>query len=347
VVGPGARVRAALLEAMIPRRRTGSEESLAHFVRRRFGAEILERLAQPLVSGIYGSDAETLSLEATMPRFPTMERERGSIVRALRAKQRASGREESASGARYGLFVALDRGMQVLSDALARSVGDRIRLRTSVRAIEREGARWRVVLEGGGSEVADAVVIATSARRAASMIRDVDPLIHDGLDTLPHGSAATVTFAWKESEIPRPLDAYGFVVPAVERRTILASTWASAKWPGRAPPGWALIRVFIGGMHAEDVADRDEASLIATARRELRALMGIESRPAFSIVTRFDRAMPIYRVGHLERVASLEAHFARFSGLALAGNGLRGVGIPDAIASGLRAATAVALATSA
>ncbi|MDQ3037809.1 MAG: protoporphyrinogen oxidase, partial [Myxococcota bacterium] len=315
-VSPLARLRANL-EPLIPARRGRAagalrEESLAAFVRRRFGAELLERLAQPLVSGIYGSDAETLSLEATMPRFPTMERERGSVVRALREKQ-ASAAGEPASGARYGMFVGFDRGMQVLVDALVRSLGARLRTRSPVRAIERVGTTWRVVLASGEVREHDAVIVALASHRIASLLRagGIDDALTEGLDAIPHGSAATITFAWRRAEIPHALDAFGFVVPAVERRAVLASTWSSVKWPGRAPAGWELLRVFVGGQHDEDAPDRDDDALIASARRELRALMGIEAEPAFARVVRYARAMPIYRVGHLERARAIEGRAER------------------------------------
>lgn len=340
VVSAPAKLRAGLELVVPPRREPGGEESLGRFVRRRFGPEILERLAQPMISGIYGSDAETLSLEATMPRFPRMERERGSVVRALRAQKAAGATKEAASGARYGLFIGFDRGMQVLIDALVRAAGSRLRTRAPVRAVERAGAGWRVVLDSGEALEADAVVLAVASHRIASILRagEIDERLADGLDAIPHGSAATVTFAWREREVPHPLDAFGFVVPAVERRAILASTWASTKWPNRAPAGWALIRVFLGGLHDPAAHERDDDALIRSARRELRALMGIEAEPAFTMVMRYPRAMPLYQVGHLARVEAIEARAERIPRLALAGNGMRGVGIPDAIASGERAA---------
>ncbi|AKF05781.1 protoporphyrinogen oxidase [Sandaracinus amylolyticus] len=341
VVSSGAKVRAGLEVVVPPRRAPEGEESLARFVRRRFGAEMLERLAQPMISGIYGSDAEVLSLEATMPRFTRMERERGSVTRALRAAASSAKKSDAASGARYGLFIGFDRGMQVMIDALVRAIGPRLRTNTPVRAIERGGQGWRVVLESGETRSCDAVVLAVASHRIASMLRGVDGVLADGLEAIPHGSAATVTFAWRESEVPHALDAFGFVVPAVERRSILASTWASTKWPDRAPAGWALIRVFVGGLHDPDAADRDDDALVRSARRELRALMGIEASPAFTKVMRYPRAMPLYQVGHLARVEAIEARASRHDRLGLAGNGMRGVGIPDAIASGERAADRV------
>ncbi len=341
IVGRGAKARAALETVLPARRADAGEESLAGFVRRRFGDELLERLAQPLVAGIYGSDAETLSLDATMPRFPAMERASGSVVRALRAKQKQGA--EAASGARYGLFVAFDRGMQVLIDALVARLGTRVRTGRSVRAVAREGDGFRVVCGDGESIAADGVVLACAAPRVGAMLREggLDPALSDGLEAIPHGSAATVTFAFPAAAVPHPLDAYGFVVPAVERRDVLACTWSSVKWPGRAPEGWALLRVFLGGVHDEDVDGRDEAALVASARRELRALMGITAAPSRTRVMRYPHAMPIYRLGHLARVRAIEARLKALPALGIAGNGLWGVGIPDAIASGERAAERV------
>jgi oxygen-dependent protoporphyrinogen oxidase len=340
IISPLAKMRAGL-ELLIPSRTGSDEESLARFVTRRFGSEILERLAQPLISGVYGSDAETLSLEATMPRFLQMERDKSSVLRAMHAQKSRS--KENASGARYGLFVGFDRGMQVMIDALAKRIGERLETRKSVRSIERSGARWRVRFESGESRTCDAVIVALPAHRIASILRagGMNDGLIDGLDAIPHGSAATVTFAFRRDEVPHALDAFGFVVPAVERRAVLASTWSSVKWPGRAPAGWELIRVFLGGPHDPDVLLREDDELVANAKRELKALMGISSAPAFTRVMRYPRAMPNYRVGHLERASAIEGRVSRIPGLALAGNSLRGVGIPDAIASGERAAERV------
>lgn len=337
ILSPFAKLRVGL-ELLIPSRSDASEESLARFVTRRFGTEILERLAQPLVSGVYGSDAETLSLEATMPRFIKMEREKGSVLRALHAQR--SRAQENASGARYGLFVSFDRGMQVLTDALTARIGGRIRTQTPARSIERAGTRWRVRTESGESHTCDGVIVALPAHRIASLLRasGANEGLIDGLDAIPHGSAATVTFAFRREDVPHALDAFGFVVPAIEKRAVLASTWSSVKWPGRAPEGWELIRVFLGGPQDPEVILRDDDELTARAKRELEALMGISSAPAFTRIMRYPHAMPQYRVGHLERASAIENRVSRLLGLELAGNSLHGVGIPDAIASGERAA---------
>ncbi len=315
----------AAMEPFVPRR-AGAEESMAQFVSRRFGDEVLDRLAQPLIGGIYGGDPDRLSLEATMPRFVEMERRYGSVIRGMLAAQNKAS-EQAASGARYGLFVAFDRGMQVLIDALAGRLGGRVRTEAPVRHLERVEGGWRV-----DGEAADRVIVAIPAWRAAELLRPIDDRLAQGLEGIPYGSAATVTFAWPEAQIPHPLDAFGLVVPAVERRSILAATFASVKWPGRAPRGQALIRVFIGGAHAEDAAELDDETLTALARREIGRLLGVTAEPRFSSVGRYVRAMPQYQLGHVERVDALMARADRHPGLYLAGNAYRGVGIPDTIA---------------
>ncbi|HJL16387.1 MAG TPA: protoporphyrinogen oxidase [Sandaracinaceae bacterium LLY-WYZ-13_1] len=323
---PG-KLRAAL-ETVIPRHR-GPEESMARFVRRRFGREVLDRLAQPLVGGIYGGDPDRLSLEATMPRFVSLERDHGSVIRGMRARQRRRA-EQAASGARYGLFVAFDRGMQVLIDALVARLGGRVKVGAKVTGLARRHGGWRAGFEGGGVD-ADRVILALPAWRAAALVAPHHERLTEALESIPYGSAATVTSAWPRADVPHPMDAFGFVVPSVERRSVLAATFSSVKWPDRAPEGEVLVRVFVGGANAPDVAELDDPTLVALARRELRSLMGVEAAPRFSLVWRYTRAMPQYQVGHLARVDAIEAMQRDLPGLDLAGNAYRGVGIPDTI----------------
>lgn len=324
----------AAIERVVPRGRPRDDESLASFVTRRFGVELLERLAQPLASGIYGASPRALSLGATMPRFLALEREHGSVSAGL---SRAPG-DTAARGARYSMFVGFRDGMQTLPDAVARVLGDRVRLGVPAIGLDRRQGGRLVVRTPGGDLEADGVVLALEAFGAASLLAPHDALAADLLRSVDHGSAATATLGYDRSDIPHPLDAFGFVVPAVERTGLLASTWASVKWPGRAPEGKALLRVFLGGADHPDVCDRTDAELVALARRGLRRLMGIAARPELVRVDRFVRAMPRYHVGHRRRAATVDARLARLPGIELAGNALHGVGIPDAVASGWRAA---------
>lgn len=337
VISLEGKARAALELALPPRTRGPREdESLASFVRRRFGWEVLERLAQPLASGIYGADAESLGLLGTMPRLLEMEAAHGSVTRALVAAARQA-QEQVGSGARYGLFVSFDGGMRVLIDALVAKLGARLALGRAAVALRREASGLFVRDAEGREERFDRVIVAQPAHRVAPLLRGLgEDAIADGLDAIPHGSAATVTFVWRRDEVPHALDAYGFVVPRVERRRILASTWSSEKWPGRAPADHVLIRVFASGDDAFDA--RDDELLALEARRELADLMGITAPPRFQKTMRYLRAMPLYGTDHIARRDAIAARLASITDVAVAGNSLFGVGIPDAIASGERAA---------
>lgn len=333
----------ALEEPSIPARARDvdahEDESLASFARRRFGWELFERISQPLAAGIYGADPELLGLSATMPRFPSHEATYGSVAKGLEetVKKDAS---QASSGARYGLFFSFDGGMQVLTDALTEALGDRVQLQREARAIERRDGHVLVTDERGEVHRADGVILALPAYRTARLLREIDTPLASMLESVPYGSAATVTFAWKRSDVPHALDAYGFVVPRVERRRIFASTWSSEKWPGRAPADEVLIRTFASG--DDDFASRSDELLALESRRELRALMGITKAPLFEKVIRYARAMPHYTTEHLARRAAARARFDALGPIAIAGNALMGVGIPDAIQSGVDAAKRLA-----
>lgn len=329
-----------LLEPMIPPDPLHDDESLASFVTRRMGREVLERLAQPLVGGIYGSDPATLSLHATMPRFVQMEREHGSVVRGLQRASSASLQVDAAStaGVRYGMFFSFRDGMQTFSDTLAGPLASQIRLRCVVGRIESVGRGYRVHAAGYDAADYDAVIIATPAPAAAQLLSTFDVPISQSLAAITHSSTATVSYAWKRGEIAHALDAYGFVVPQSEQRGLMACTWSSQKWEHRTPAGYALIRVFFGGHGDPGVVDRADEQLVSEGLTELRALMGIEAKPTLSRVARQHFAMPQYTVGHLKRARVIEALLASHRGLALAGNALHGVGIPDAVREGEQAA---------
>ena len=323
------------LDLVLPKRRASDDESLQSYVERRLGREAFERLAQPLVSGIYGADPQKLSLAATMPRFVEMEREHGSVIRGLWARQRAAqgGASVKAAGARYGLFAAFRGGMQSLVDALASRLEGSIRLRHLVTAIEHDADGSISVEVRGAFHGYDALIVAVPAHVAAQILPSFDPELSRHLFGIPYASAATVTCAFPRAAIPHPLDAFGFVVPATENREILASTWASVKYAGRAPADKALIRVFVGGYTGQHLVDRRDDELLEIARRELRELLGVTEPPEWFRVARFLRAMPQYHLGHQARVAEIEALTQKHRRFALAGNAYRGVGIPDAIKS--------------
>jgi len=335
------------------------DESLADFVRRRLGREALERMAQPMVGGIYTADPEQLSLRATMPRFLEMEREHRSLIRALRKQGIPSVGEEAksaTSGARYSLFLSFDRGMQVLTDKLEERILEyktqiasggsppqvSIRVNTTVESLTLEGGdespRW--ILKTGRNETltADAVCLALPGHASARLLRTVDAQLASGLDGISYASSATINLAFKRADIPHPLDGFGFVVPFIEKRSLIACTFSSIKFAGRAPDGYALLRAFVGGALQPDMLDLPEADLISRVRDDLRDLLGIERPPVFSELTKWELSMPQYHVGHLEKVQRIEQRVALLPNITLAGNAYSGLGIPDCIRSGETAA---------
>jgi oxygen-dependent protoporphyrinogen oxidase len=324
------------LDLVLPRGGGERDESLASFVRRRLGREALERVAQPLAGGIYTADVERLSLAATMPRFRDLERRHRSLILGLRAQAGAS----RAAGARYSLFVAPADGMGALVDGLARRLPEGVlRLRAPVAGLALEAGRWRLRI-GGEPLVADALVLATPAYGAAGLLDAIDAQLARDLRAIDYVSSATVTLGYRAADVPG-LRGFGFVVPAVERRALIACTYASRKFPGRAPDGYELVRGFVGGALRPELPELDDAALTETVRRDLRELAGVTAAPTLVRVHRHRRAMPQYAVGHLDRVAAIEARVGALRAVALAGAAYRGVGIPDCVRGGEEAADAV------
>jgi len=336
------------LDLVLPRLNINgaTDESLAQFIRRRLGQEALDRVAQPMVGGIYTADPEKLSLQATMPRFIEMERRHRSIIRALRKRQQLPNvsDESQTQGARYSLFVSFDRGMQLLVERLAEKLATiGIALRTRVTAVvwDMTARQWQVCAENGPAIAVDAVCLAVPAYTAASLLAETDVLLAAGLNQITYESTATLNLAYRRADVPHPLDGFGFVVPFVEKRSLIACTFSSVKFAGRAPQDAVLLRAFVGGAMQSELVELDDAEMTARVRADLRDLLGIQSEPLFVEISRWRRSMPQYEVGHLARVKTIAARVAALPGLALAGNAYEGVGIPDCIRSGEAAAAAL------
>ncbi len=325
-------------EPFIPRRRNTGDEPLGSFFRRRFGTEALERIIEPLMTGIFAGDAERMSIQATFPRFPEMERVSGSVVKAmLGARKRGAG-----PNPRWTPFVTLRGGLTELVDTIASRLGPvRVVTGRPVKNLRvRAGGGYELALDGE-SLAADALILATPAYDAASLLESVDRPAAELLRGIPYVSTATVSLGYRQAGFGHTLDGYGFVVPRAEGRPLLASTWTSSKWAHRTPDGSVLIRSYVGGAGREAVLDRPDAALIDLVREELRGLMGITEQPALAKVYRWPSAMPQYLVGHLDRIAGIETALARVPGVFLAGAAYRGIGIPDCIRDGMTAAQRV------
>jgi oxygen-dependent protoporphyrinogen oxidase len=328
-----------LAEPWVPRRPATEEgdESVGRFARRRLGYEAYERLVQPLLGGIHTADADRLSLAATFPEYMAQEQYFGCIQR--------NAAKRSDSGARYGMFVAPRAGIGRLIEALAsRLPTDAVQLATPIAVVRRDGNQWHITRSDGQTDSADALILALPAPAAAGLLVHVDSNLSQELAAIEYAGCAIVCLAYRRDQFGVPPDGFGFVVPRVENRRLLAGSFASEKFAGRAPQEEVIIRAFIGGAIAPELAELPEDELQAIAQNELTELMQITGAPLWSNVARWRASMPQYHVGHLQRIASIEARAAAIPGLALAGNAFHGVGIPQCIHSGETAAVKIAAA---
>jgi oxygen-dependent protoporphyrinogen oxidase len=331
-------------ECVMPRRRSEQDESLADFSRRRLGRETLERLVQPLAGGIYMGDPERLSIQATFPQFVEMEREHGSLIRAARANRVKGGGNHEPGGPQYSLFVAPRRGMAQLVDALAeRLTGCGIHCRQRVESIlPDQGGGWRVEMVDGltgnrWQKNFAGVILALPACHAGPLLMPVNRELATLLGEIPYAGCVVVNLAYERGDVSHPLDSFGFVAPHVERRSVLACTFSNLKYPGRAPDDKILLRAFLGGACFPEVLEWSDEQVLQSVQQELRELLGVSGPPLLTRINRWQRSMPQYHVGHLDRVRRIEELADTLPGLELAGNYGRGVGIPHCIRSGEQA----------
>jgi oxygen-dependent protoporphyrinogen oxidase len=320
-------------EVLVPRRASDGDESIASFVRRRFGQEAVDYLADPLLAGIHAGDAERLSMRALFPRLLEAERTSGSVIRAFRALH--------VKPSPRGAFVSLPGGTGELVDALTAALTPDT-VTYGVRVAELHRAGNFLLGASGHTFEARSVILAAPAYVTASLLRGIDTALAALCDTVPYASTATVAFGYRRDQVAHPMQGTGFVVPRVERRALMAGTWVSSKWPGRAPEGHVLLRGFLGGGRDPQRLDRSDEELIADARGELTTLLGISGEPVFARLFRWTRQSPQYEVGHLDRVAAIDERLASISGLYVAGSGFHAIGIPDCIADGRETAARAA-----
>jgi len=320
-------------EVLVPRANGTADESIASFVRRRFGNEAVDYLADPLLAGIHAGDAERLSMRALFPRLVEAERQSGSVIRALRRLRVRPSPE--------GAFVSLPGGTRELVDTLTAMLpAGTVLTRSCITSVERRDTF--LVHSSDGPARARAVILAVPAYVAGSLLQAINAPLADACASVPYASTATVAFGFRREQVAHPLRGTGFVVPRTEGLALLAGTWVSSKWPGRAPEGHVLIRGFLGGGRDPRRLEADDGELIATARRELSDILGISGDPVLTRLYRWTRQSPQYEVGHLDRVAAIERSLRSLPGLFVAGSGFRSIGIPDCIADGRATAARVA-----
>lgn len=330
----GGRARLAL-EPVIRRRRGGDDESVASFVRRRFGSELLDEVVEPLVGGVHGAPTEVLSTDMILPALRAIERDGASI--ALRALRTPS------PTARGGLppLVTLRGGMGQLIDALVDSVGDALHLDSGVAALQRTGERWRIVLTDGSTVDTPSVVVATPPAAAAELLDPIDQELAGLVNAQPMSQSQVVTLVWEpevaEAGAVQP-PGTGFLVPRREGGHVAACTWVSAKWHHRAPPGGVIARLFLRPV---DDAFLPEDQAIRTAREVVADTLGLHASPSRALHAAWTSAIPVMHVGHRRRTATIARRVTAVPGLALAGAGLEGGGLPACIRSGALAAASL------
>jgi oxygen-dependent protoporphyrinogen oxidase len=339
------------LELLIPPRPSEGDESVAALVKRHFGQEAVDRLADPLLSGIYGGDATQLSAQTVLPRLVEMETKYGSLTRGMLAahrKMRAMAKSSSDGASRGGaIFTALRGGMGQLVDAITQRLdADSVRTSTSVNGIEKTAQGWKIAA-GGASENFDALIMAAPAWTAGELLTPVDAELGAELGGIPYSSSITVNLVYDETKIGPLPDGFGFLVPAVEGRAMLACTFVHRKFLGRTPPGKAVFRAFLGGMKRTDLLAESDQALVEVVRREMREILGAKTfgakvEPEFAQVTRWRRAMAQYAVGHKARMQRVNARVTALPGLRLVGNAYDGIGVPDCIRLGRKAARELA-----
>ena len=315
-------------ETVLPRADQG-DESIASFVRRRFGREAVHYLAEPLLAGIHAGDVDRLSIRALFPRLSDAERQAGSVLRAIRTM--------GVAPSPVGAFMSLRGGIGELVDALSAALPADV-VRTSTPVTHLASAGVFAVGTPAGTLPARAVILCLPAHAAATLLRRLSPTLADLCDAVPYASTATVAFGYRRDQIRHPMQGSGFVVPRVEGGPLLAGTWVTSKWAGRAPAGHALVRGFLGGGRDPRRLDGSDEELISTARLALTALLGIDGEPVLTRLYRYPRQSPQHEVGHLDRIAAMTSHEAGIPGLYLAGSGFRAIGIPDCVADGREAA---------
>jgi oxygen-dependent protoporphyrinogen oxidase len=326
-------------ELLHPPSPVGKDETVAQMVERHFGAEVVDRLADPLLSGVYGGDAASLSVRAVLPKFVEMEESYGSLCRAMLAGRRKLAEMRKAKGyAPKPLFSSLKGGMQQMIDAIvARLNPQSLRISTEVNSLSQKDGGWELITPRG-AERFDAVIFATPARVASIMLAKVDAQLSDDLGQVEYSSSITTTLGYKRADLKSCKPGFGFLIPRSEGTRMLATTFVHTKFPFRAPDDKALVRCFLGGANDPAVLKLSDEEITAIVRKELKQITGITADPWFVKVYRWDRSMAQYTPGHLERIERIGETLKHIQNLSIAGNFYKGIGVPDCIRTGKEAA---------
>jgi protoporphyrinogen/coproporphyrinogen III oxidase len=318
-----------------PPRKATEDETVAAFVDRHYGPEMVDRLADPLLSGVYGGEASQLSVRAVLPRFAEMEAKHGSLGRAMLAARSAMARAPKTKP--RPLFTSLKEGMQQMVDALTAALDARsLKTGIVVQAVAPEAGGW-VVSAGLQSDQFDAVIVALPTHAAAALLQRGGPELSSELVAIQYSSSVTVALGYGKQVRDSLPPGFGFLVPRSEGKRLLATTFVHNKFPHRAPDDRAIVRCFLGGARGEPMLAFSEEQILTVVRQELDQILGLKAEPLFTRIFKWKGAMAQYGVGHLERLQRIEALRKKLPGLALAGNGYSGIGVPDCVRTGTAA----------
>jgi oxygen-dependent protoporphyrinogen oxidase len=322
-------------------RPSNGDESVAALVERHYGAEMVDRLADPLLSGVYGGAADELSVRAVLPRFADMEAKHGSLARGMLAARKTL--KQSATRPQP-IFTSLKNGMQELPESiLVKLAPGSLHPNSVAQAVQRQDGGW-IISAGYATDHVNAVIVATPAPAAATLLEMTSPELSAELRAIPYSSSVTVALGFGEDVRASLPPGFGFLVPRSEGKRMLATTFVHNKFPHRAPEGRALLRCFLGGSRDEQVLQLPDEEILSVVKEELRQILGLTAEPLFTRLYRWKGAMAQYTVGHLERIERIERLRKQLPGLGLAGNAYRGIGVPDCVRSGEEAAVAVVTA---
>ena len=328
------------LDLVIPGGNGRGDESIASFLRRRFGQEAVDRLGEPLLAGIHAGDPERLSILATFPRFRDLEEKHGSLVRGMWAAPRP----KAAPGAKPpAAFYSLRGGLREMVDALVlRLDREQLWTKAAVLGVSRAASGFSLAVQGGETVSAERVIVAAPGPKVAPALEGLVPEAARALAAIPFASSATVLLGYRRGDVAHPLDGYGMVVPKTEGLRTTALSFVSTKFPHRAPEGHVLLRGFLGGVRDAEAMKLTDEEMIETVKRDMSQVLGLRGQPVMGRVFRWPGGTPQLEVGHLERMAAVEKEVASVPGLHLTGAGIRSTGIPDSVADGTRAGEAAA-----
>lgn len=329
LISPLGKLRMGM-DLFIPAKTDDEDETLAGFIRRRLGNEALDKIAEPLMSGIYNAEADRQSILATFPRFRQLEKQHGSLIRGMLASRKALSSHNGSGPSKVSTFMSLHNGTEELIRALVTQLRGDLRTDSAVERIEPDiSGTYRLHLTNGEILETDAIILTTPAYVTANLVQTFTPTVADSLNSIRYVSTGTVSLAFRQTDIKKPLNGFGVVIPQSEKRPINAITISSTKFDHRAPEGCVLMRVFFGGSRSPESMDLSDEQLLAAVKRELNQILGIEAAPLFHRIYRWFRANPQYDLGHLDRVEQIEAGLP--AGVYVTGSAYRGVGMPDCV----------------